>query len=106
MFPAEADSVESKHLRKPYWRVAGMLGLPILTLTAYLLWVWPRPSGASLFAAVGPYFISLLTGLPFALRVIDRPHRTGLIVIFLALGFIVLWLYALIVLCLLRGVCL
>ncbi len=92
--------------RKPGWRVAGMLGFPTITLTAYLLWIWPRPAGTSLFAEVGPYFISLLTGLPFALGVMHRPHRMVLILAFFVVGFVVLWLYALLVLCLVRGVCL
>ena len=82
------------------------MGFPIITLTAYLLWIWPRPTGTSLFVEVLPYFISLLTGLPFALRVMYRPHRMGLILAFLGVGFVVLWIYALIVLCLVRDVCL
>ncbi len=94
------------HSRKAAWCVAGMLGFPIITLTAYLLWIWPRPAGTSLFAEVGPYFISLLTGLPFALRVIHRPHRMALILAFFGVGFVLLWIYALIVLCMVRDVCL
>jgi hypothetical protein len=92
--------------RKSGCRLAGMVGLPILTLTAYLLWIWPRPGGTSLFAEVGPYFISLLTGLPFALGFARGPLRILLIPAFFAVGFVVLWIYAVIVLCGVRNVCL
>jgi hypothetical protein len=83
-----------------------MLGLPIISLTAYLLWIWPRPTGTSLFAEVGPYFISLLTGLPFALGLTRGPHRMGLILVFFLVGFVVLFFYAMAVLCGIRNVCL
>jgi hypothetical protein len=92
--------------RRRGWRVAGMLGLPIITVTAYLLWVWPRPGGTSLFAEVGPYFISLLTGLPFALGLTRGRHRIALVLAFFMLGFIVLFFYAVAVLCGIRNVCL
>lgn len=83
-----------------------MVGLPILTLTAYLLWTWPRPSGTSLFAELGPYVISLLTGLPFALGRARGPLRIVVILAFFAVGFVVLWIYAVIMLCGVRNVCL
>jgi hypothetical protein len=83
-----------------------MLGLPIISLTAYLLWIWPRPTGTSLFAEVGPYFISLLTGLPFALGVTRGPRRFVLVLAFFVLGFVVLFFYAVAVLCGIRNVCL
>jgi len=83
-----------------------MLGLPIISLTAYLLWVWPRPTGTSLFAEVGPYFISLLTGLPFALCVTRGPRRIVLVLAFFVVGFVVMFFYAVAVLCGIRNVCL
>jgi hypothetical protein len=94
------------HSRKSAWRVAGMLGFPIITLTAYLLWVWPRPAGTSLFAQVGPYFISLLTGLPFALGLTRGRHRIALVLAFFLVGFVVMFFYAMAVLCGIRNVCL
>lgn len=87
-------------------RLAGMVGLPILTVTVYLLWIWPRPTGTSVFAEVGPYFISLLTGLPFALGVTRGPRRIVLVLAFFVLGFVVLFFYAVAVLCGIRNVCL
>ncbi|MFZ0107211.1 MAG: hypothetical protein WAK92_10140 [Thiobacillus sp.] len=93
-------------LRKRGWRAAGMLGFPLITLTAYLLWVWPRPAGTSLFAEVGPYFISLLTGLPFALGLARGPHRIALVLAFFVLGFVAMFFYAVAVLCGIRNVCL
>lgn len=92
--------------RKSTWRAAGMLAFPIITLTAYLLWVWPRPSGTSLFAEVGPYLISLLTGLPFALGLTRRPHRIALVLAFFVVGYVVMFVYSVAVLCGIRNVCL
>jgi len=83
-----------------------MLGFPIITLTAYLLWVWPRPAGTSLFAQVGPYFISLLTGLPFALGLTGGRHRITLVLAFFVVGFVLMFFYAVAVLCGIRNVCL
>lgn len=86
--------------------LAGALGLPLLTLSAYLLWIWPRPRGASLIAETAPYAVSLLTGLPFVWRLTGRPGRAVVLVGFLFGGFVFLWLYALLVLCSVRGTCL
>jgi hypothetical protein len=83
-----------------------MPGLPIITLTAYLLWVWPRPAGTSLSAQVGPYFISLLTGLPFALGLTRGRHRITLVLAFFVVGFVLMFFYAVAVLCGIRNVCL
>jgi len=91
---------------KDRWTVAAAIGLPLITMTAYLLWVWPRPQGNSVAAQVGPYVLSLLTGAPFAFRLARRSGRGVLLLAFFAGGFIVLWLYALAVLCGVRGVCL
>ena len=92
------------HSRKSAWRVAGMSAFPIVTLTAYLLWVWPRPTGTSHFAEVVPYLITLLTGLPFALGL--TRWRIVLVLAFFVLGFVVLFFYAVAVLCGIRNVCL
>lgn len=88
------------------WSVAAAVGLPFLTMTAYLLWVWPRPHGTSVVAAVGPYLVSLLTGVPFAWGLARRSGRWWLLLAGLAAGFALLWVYALAVLCGVRGVCL
>jgi len=86
--------------------LAAAVGLPFLTMTAYLLWVWPRPRGTSLLAEVGPYLVSLLTGVPFAWSLTRRSGRWWLLLAGLAAGFALLWIYALAVLCGVRGVCL
>jgi hypothetical protein len=88
------------------WAWAAAIGLPLIVMTAYLLWVWPRPTGSSAVAQLGPYVLSLLTGLPFALSVARRSGRGVTLFAFLAGGFVLLWLYALAVLCGVRGVCL
>jgi hypothetical protein len=91
---------------KERWALAAAVGLPLLAMTAYLLWVWPRPRGNSVIAQTGPYVLSLLTGLPFVWSLTRRPGRGLLCLAFLAGGFVLLWLYALAVLCGVRGVCL
>ena len=92
--------------RKNRLAFAAAFGLPLITMTAYLLWVWPRPHGTSAIAETGPYVLSLLTGLPFAWSLTSRPRRGLLVLAFLVGGFVLLWLYALLVLCSVRGVCL
>ncbi|HEU4642588.1 MAG TPA: hypothetical protein VFS44_09045 [Gemmatimonadaceae bacterium] len=91
---------------KDRWALAAAIGLPLIAMTAYLLWVWPRPAGNSLVAQTGPYVLSLLTGVPFVLHLTRRSGRAVLLLAFLAVGFVLLWLYALAVLCGVRGVCL
>ena len=86
--------------------LAATISLPLITITAYLLWFWPRPQGTSVLAEVGPYLLSLLTGLPFAWILTRGKGRAWLILAFLGGGFVVLWIYALAVLCGVRGVCL
>jgi hypothetical protein len=88
------------------WYLAATIGVPLVAFTGYLLWLWPKPSGSSFLAQVGPYLVSLLTGLPFAWLVTRGPSRAWLLVAFFVVGFIVLWIYALAVLCGVRGVCL
>ncbi len=92
----------SKHRRA----LAAAVGLPLITTTAYLLWVWPRARGSSVLAQSGPYLLSLLTGLPFIWTVTGRSGRGILVLAFLAGGMILLWLYAMVVLCTVRGACL
>lgn len=91
---------------KNRWALVAAIGLPLITITAYLLWIWPRPHGNSVLAATGPYALSLLTGLPFAWSLTSRSGHRVLVLGFLAGGFALLWLYALVVLCAVRGVCL
>ena len=59
-----------------------------------------------MIAQTGPYLVSLLSGLPFAWILTRRAGRKALLLAYLAGGFILLWLYALLVLCGVRGVCL
>jgi hypothetical protein len=75
-------------------------------MTAYLLWVWPGPKGNSLVAQAGPYLLSLLAGAPFVWSLTRRSGRAVLMVAYFLGGFVLLWLYALAVLCAVRGVCL
>ena len=91
---------------KDRWTLAAAIGLPLTAMTVYLLWVWPLPHGSSAIAETGPYWLSLLTGLPFAWKVTRRSGRAAILLAFLAGGFVLLWLYALAVLCGVRGVCL
>lgn len=91
---------------KRRWLWAAAIGLPVLTMTVYLLWVWPRPRGTSLLAEVGPYVVSLVTGVPFAWRLTRRAGRWWLLLAGLVVGFALLWIYAAAVLCGVRGVCL
>jgi len=91
---------------KERWYLAAMISLPLLTFTAYLLWIWPRPRGTSLWAEVGPYLVRLLTGLPFAWSLTRGPGRVWLLIAFLGGGFVILWICALAVLCGARGGCL
>jgi hypothetical protein len=93
-------------IEKDRGALAAATGLPLIVMTVYLLWIWPRPVGNSVLAQTGPYLLSLLTGIPFLLRDRRRSHRGVLVLAFLAGGFILLWLYALAVLCGVRGVCL
>lgn len=86
--------------------LAAAIGLPFATITIYLLWVWPLPRGSSAIAQTGPYILSLLTGLPFAWHLTRRSGRVPILVAFLGGGFVLLWLYALAVLCGVRGACL
>lgn len=92
--------------RKNRLALAAAFGLPLITMTAYLLWVWPWPHGTSAIAEAGPYVLSLLTGLPFTWSLTGRRGRGLLLFAFLVGGFVLLWLYALLVLCTVRGVCL
>jgi hypothetical protein len=91
---------------KDRWALAAAIGLPLIAMTAYLLWVWPRPHGNSVIAQTGPYALSLLTGVPFVLSLTRGSARGVFLLAFFAGGFILLWLYALAVLCGVRGMCL
>jgi hypothetical protein len=46
------------------WYLAAMICLPLISITVYLLWLWPTP-GTSELAEFVPYLLSLLTGPPF-----------------------------------------
>ena len=89
------------------WYLAAAIALPLITISTYLLWIWPRPRGVSVLAELGPYLLSLLTGLPFA-WILTRGgrHRAWRLLGFFGCGFVLLWIYALSVLCGVRGVCL
>jgi len=98
--------VRLPQFRARLWPVVAMIALPILAMTIYLLWIWPHPSGTSLLSQTGPYLLCLLTGVPFALLAAPGTGRVFLIVAYLIVGFLVLWIYALAILCGVRGVCL
>jgi hypothetical protein len=98
--------VRLPQLRGRPWPLVGMIAFPFVAMTIYLLWVWPRPSGTSFLAQTGPYFLSLLTGAPFVLSLARGIGRVLSILAYLAVGFVLLWLYALAILCGVRGVCL
>lgn len=91
---------------KDRWSLAAMITLPLMTITVYLLWLWPRPHATSVFAEIAPYLVSLLTGLPFAWILTGGRGRVWLLLTFLGGGLVLLWIYALAVLCGVRGVCL
>lgn len=86
--------------------LAAAIGLPLAVMTLYLLWVWPRPAGSSIVAQMAPYALSLLTGVPFVLLLVRRSGRAWILLLYLAGGFALLWILALVVLCGVRGVCL
>lgn len=86
--------------------LAGMVACPLLAMTIYLVWLWPRPAGASFLAQTGPYLLSLLTGAPFVFLLARGAARALALLLFFVLGFAVLWIYALAILCGVRGVCL
>lgn len=86
------------------WELAAAIALPLVCLTIYLLWIWPRPRGTSFAAESGPYVVCLLTGIPFAWRAAGR--KWWLLALYVAAGFIGLWVYALMMLCGVRNVCL
>lgn len=92
-----------RRLNRAYF--AAMVAVPLILITGYLLWIWPRPSGTSWVAQLGPYLVSLLAGLPFAL-LLGRSGRPWVPVAFLIGGSVMLWIYAVVVLCWARGVCL
>ena len=90
------------------WYLAATIALPIISLSAYLLWIWPRPRGTSILVELAPYLLSLMTGLPFA-WLLGRERERGriaFVLLFLVVGFVLLWWYAVAVLCAVRGVCL
>jgi hypothetical protein len=88
------------------WYLVEMIGLPLITLTAYLLWLWPRPHGTSVLTQVGPYLFCLATGFPSAWLLSRGSGRSWLLLAYFGGGFVLLWIYALAVLCGVRGVCL
>lgn len=98
--------MSSPQPRRGRWLLLGMTLLPIGAMTVYLLWIWPRPRGASFLAETGPYLLSLLTGIPFAFFLTRGSRRALVILLYFVAGFAVLWLYALAILCGVRGVCL
>lgn len=91
---------------KRWTLAAAALGMPLVTMSVYLLWIWPRPRGTSALADTIPYALCLLTGLPFAWKLASGSGRVLLVIVYLVSGFGILWIYALAVLCGVRGVCL
>ncbi|ACL74051.1 hypothetical protein [Thioalkalivibrio sulfidiphilus] len=84
-----------------------MIGLPILTLTLYLLWIWPSPRSTSFFVELTPYLICLLTGFPFALAIGRAVHHPIFIsLLYLVIGLVATYSYAIAFLCAVRDICL
>ncbi len=92
--------------RRQRFALVAAIGFPVMTITVYLLWIWPQPRTTSVIADTAPYLLSLLTGLPFVWKLTGGLPRGLLVVVFLTGGFVVLWVYALAILCGVRGVCL
>ena len=88
------------------WHLLGMVFPPLIAMTVYLLWLWPRPSGSSFVAQTGPYILSLLTGVPFAWSLARGGSRVFQLLAYLVAGFVILGVYAVAILCGVRGVCL
>lgn len=96
----------TSHPQARPWLLAGMIALPLLAMTIYLLWIWPRPHGMSFLAQTGPYFLSLLTGAPFILFLAPHGSRLLPMLMYFAAGLVALCIYAMAILCGVRGVCL
>jgi hypothetical protein len=88
------------------WSLAAAVGVPLVVMTAYLLWVWPWTPGDSLPAESVPYVVCLLTGLPFAWGAVRRTGRWWLLAVVFIGDAVLLWSCAIAVLCGVRGVCL
>ena len=88
-------------------RAGAAIALPLAAMTVYLLWLWPRPRGASPAAQLAPYVLCHALGLPFVVTATREPaRRIVLALLYLVIGLTVLWIYALAMLCGVRGVCL
>lgn len=87
------------------WQWAAMIGLPLISITIYLLWLWPTP-GTSDLAELVPYLVSLLTGFPFFWIVSRGPARRWLVPVYVLAGLTILFVYAIALLCGVRNVCL
>ncbi len=59
-----------------------------------------------MLAELGPYVLSLLLGLPFAWIIGRDRGRFRIALLYLVVGFVVLWWYAAAVLCVVHEVCL
>ena len=88
------------------WKVAGAVAFPLLLMTVYLLWIWPRPRGSSMVAELAPYLVALLAGLPFAWSFAPPARRWLILTLYVICGLTVLWIYALMILCGVKDVCL
>jgi hypothetical protein len=88
------------------WLLLGMIALPTACMTVYLLWIWPRPAGTSFLAQTGPYLLCLSIGAPFAWLLSRSGRRLLTLFVYLIVGFFLMWIYALAVLCGFRGACL
>jgi hypothetical protein len=92
---------------RPRWHIALMLLGPILAQSVYLLWIWPRPHGSGFIREVGPYLASLAFGLPFVLWIVrGAAQRIVASVVYVVVGFWVLFFFSMAVLCGVRGECL
>ncbi len=88
-------------------RVIGMIAVPLLLLTGYLLWIWPAPGSDLFILQLAPYLFTLVCGAPFVWGLASRPlARAMLLIGYFLLGYIVQFVYAALVLCAFRNMCL
>ena len=88
------------------WLLLGMIALPSACMAVYLLWIWPRPAGTSFLEQTGPYLLCLAIGAPFACLLARSGRCLLTLLIYMIVGFFVFWIYAMAILCGVRGVCL
>ncbi len=91
-------------------RVAGMTLLPLAVLAIYLLFLWPRPTGAPPAIQLIPSLVSLALGAPFVRRLIPADAmlitKVTIFVAYFVLGLGAMYFVSQWLICAGRGVCL